>query len=138
MFFASDRIDHMRAMILATDRKERKEHLATLQKFQHAGHARAVPRHGRLPVTIRLLDPPLHEFLPHEERTSRALPSALASRPQEIWQARNDLIEVNPMLGFRGCRLSVVYPEITKHAGARHHRRRPGGATRVSTPTPRS
>jgi pyruvate,orthophosphate dikinase len=114
MFFASDRIDHMRAMILSTDRKERKEHLATLQKFQHADMLELFRVMDGLPVTIRLLDPPLHEFLPHEEEDVLSLAERLGKSPGDIRQARNDLIEVNPMLGFRGCRLSVVYPEITK------------------------
>ncbi|MFK8041377.1 pyruvate, phosphate dikinase [Congregibacter sp.] len=114
MFFASDRIDHMRAMILSTDRKERKRHLAKLQEFQHADMLELYRVMDGLPVTIRLLDPPLHEFLPHDEDDANALAERLGKDPQEIHQARNDLAEVNPMLGFRGCRLSVVYPEITR------------------------
>ncbi|MDA8962287.1 pyruvate, phosphate dikinase [Congregibacter sp.] len=114
MFFASDRIDHMRAMILSTDRKERKRHLAKLQEFQHADMLELYRVMDGLPVTIRLLDPPLHEFLPHDQADAEALAERLGKDPEEIMQARNDLAEVNPMLGFRGCRLSVVYPEITR------------------------
>jgi pyruvate,orthophosphate dikinase len=114
MFFASDRIDHMRAMILARDRKERKKHLATLQEFQHADMLELYRVMDGLPVTIRLLDPPLHEFLPHDQADADALAARLGKDPAEIMEARNDLAEVNPMLGFRGCRLSVVYPEITR------------------------
>lgn len=114
MFFASDRIDHMRAMILSTDRKERKKHLAKLQEFQHADMLELYRVMDGLPVTIRLLDPPLHEFLPHDQADAEALAARLGKDPEEIMQARNDLAEVNPMLGFRGCRLSVVYPEITR------------------------
>jgi pyruvate,orthophosphate dikinase len=114
MFFASDRIDHMRAMILARDRKERKKHLATLQEFQHADMLELYRVMDGLPVTIRLLDPPLHEFLPHDQADADALAARLGKDPKEIMEARNDLAEVNPMLGFRGCRLSVVYPEITR------------------------
>jgi pyruvate,orthophosphate dikinase len=114
MFFASDRIDHMRAMILSTDRKERKRHLAKLQEFQHADILELYRVMDGLPVTIRLLDPPLHEFLPHDQADAEALAERLGKDPKEIIQARNDLAEVNPMLGFRGCRLSVVYPEITR------------------------
>jgi pyruvate,orthophosphate dikinase len=114
MFFASDRIDHMRAMILSRDRKERKKHLATLQEFQHADMLELYRVMDGLPVTIRLLDPPLHEFLPHDEEDAVALAARLGKDPKDVIRARNDLAEVNPMLGFRGCRLSVVYPEITR------------------------
>jgi pyruvate,orthophosphate dikinase len=114
MFFASDRIDHMRAMILSRDRKERKKHLATLQEFQHADMLELYRAMDGLPVTIRLLDPPLHEFLPHDEEDAVALAARLGKDPKDVIRARNDLAEVNPMLGFRGCRLSVVYPEITR------------------------
>jgi pyruvate,orthophosphate dikinase len=66
-----------------------------------------------LPVTIRLLDPPLHEFLPHSDEDIATLAERLGRDADTIRRIRNDLMEVNPMLGFRGCRLSVVYPEIT-------------------------
>lgn len=114
MFFASDRIDHMRAMILSTNKKERKQHLAVLQEFQHADMLELFRVMDGLPVTIRLLDPPLHEFLPHDENDLLSLAERLGKTSEEVRQARNDLLEVNPMLGFRGCRLSVVYPEITR------------------------
>ncbi|MEE4278743.1 MAG: pyruvate, phosphate dikinase [Halieaceae bacterium] len=114
MFFGSERIDHMRAMILATDREERIEHLKVLQEFQQSDMAELFRVMDDRPVTIRLLDPPLHEFLPHEAEDVEALAQRLGREPEQIRQARNDLIEVNPMLGFRGCRLSVVYPEITR------------------------
>ncbi|GAB5412977.1 MAG: pyruvate, phosphate dikinase [Congregibacter sp.] len=114
MFFAADRIDHMRAMILADSKKERKKHLAKLGEFQHADMLELYRVMDGLPVTIRLLDPPLHEFLPHDDEDIDALAQRMGRSPDEIRRARNDLIEVNPMLGFRGCRLSVVYPEITK------------------------
>jgi pyruvate,orthophosphate dikinase len=114
MFFASDRIDHMRAMILSSSDEERQRHLDTLQKFQHDDMAELFRVMEGSPVTIRLLDPPLHEFLPHEAADVEALAQRLERSPEQIWQARNDLIEVNPMLGFRGCRLSVVYPAITR------------------------
>lgn len=114
MFFAGDRIDHMRAMILSADRKERKQHLAKLQEFQHADMLELYRVMDGLPVTIRLLDPPLHEFLPHDQADAEALAQRLGKDPKDIMQARDDLAEVNPMLGFRGCRLSIVYPEITR------------------------
>ncbi|MFK7830703.1 MAG: pyruvate, phosphate dikinase [Congregibacter sp.] len=114
MFFASDRIDHMRAMVMASDKTERETHLATLEKFQHADMLELFRVMDGLPVTIRLLDPPLHEFLPHEEQDIESLAKRLGKSVDEIRSARDDLTEVNPMLGFRGCRLSVVYPEITR------------------------
>ena len=114
MFFAAERINHMRAMILSTTRKERKKHLATLEVFQHEDMFELFRIMDGLPVTIRLLDPPLHEFLPHERGDVEALAKHLGQSAEAIWQARADLAEINPMLGFRGCRLSVVYPEITK------------------------
>lgn len=114
MFFAADRIDHMRAMILADSKKERKKHLAKLGEFQHADMLELYRVMDGLPVTIRLLDPPLHEFLPHDDDDIEALATRMQRSPEDIRRARNDLMEVNPMLGFRGCRLSVVYPEITK------------------------
>jgi len=114
MFFASDRIDHMRAMILSADREERERHLAVLEEFQQSDMEQLFREMEGYPVTIRLLDPPLHEFLPHEDDDIHALADRLGRSPEAIREARNDLIEVNPMLGFRGCRLSVVYPEITQ------------------------
>lgn len=114
MFFGSDRIDAMRAMILAPDKSEREKHLTTLQTFQHADMLELFRVMDGLPVTIRLLDPPLHEFLPHGDEEIAALAERLGKAKADILQARDDLTEVNPMLGFRGCRLSVVYPEITE------------------------
>jgi len=114
MFFEADRIDLMRGMILAGTKKERKKYLAELQKFQHADMLELFKEMDGLPVTIRLLDPPLHEFLPHSEEDMQALAERIDKPLAEIREATESLAEVNPMLGFRGCRLSVVYPEITK------------------------
>jgi pyruvate,orthophosphate dikinase len=114
MFFGSDRIDHMRAMILAASKAERAEQLAKLQTFQQADMLELFRVMDGLPVTIRLLDPPLHEFLPHDEEDLQSLAKRLDKDPEDIRRGRDDLREVNPMLGFRGCRLSVVYPEITE------------------------
>lgn len=114
MFFASDRIDHMRAMILATDKAERQRHLDTLQSFQQEDMLGLFRVMDGLPVTIRLLDPPLHEFLPHSDAEIDELAGRIGKTTQEVRLARNGLLEVNPMLGFRGCRLSVVHPEITE------------------------
>jgi pyruvate,orthophosphate dikinase len=114
MFFEADRIDLMRGMILASNKKERKKYLAELQKFQHADMLELFKVMDGLPVTIRLLDPPLHEFLPHTEEDMLALSMRIDKPMAEIREATESLAEVNPMLGFRGCRLSVVYPEVTK------------------------
>ncbi|MEM1143441.1 MAG: pyruvate, phosphate dikinase [Pseudomonadota bacterium] len=114
MFFESERIDLMRAMILASDKRERKQVLAKLGEFQQADMLELYRAMDGLPVTIRLLDPPLHEFLPHSREDVAALAERLNRPADELHRAIEDLQEVNPMLGFRGCRLSVVYPEITK------------------------
>ncbi len=114
MFFEADRIDVMRAMILAKDKKERKKHLSRLEEFQLADMLDLFRVMDGLPVTIRLLDPPLHEFLPHDTAEVEALAERIGKPVAEVLAARDDLVEVNPMLGFRGCRLSVVYPEITR------------------------
>ena len=114
MFFGSERIDLMRAMILAPDKKARKGYLKKLQVFQQADMVALFKAMDGLPVTVRLLDPPLHEFLPHGEEETRALAERLGLPAEQVQQAASELSEVNPMLGFRGCRLSVVYPEITR------------------------
>ncbi|MEM7691937.1 MAG: putative PEP-binding protein, partial [Pseudomonadota bacterium] len=114
MFFESERIDLMRAMILAADKRERKQALSKLGEFQQADILELFREMDGLPVTIRLLDPPLHEFLPHTSGDIAALAERIAKPVDEIKRAIEDLQEVNPMLGFRGCRLSVVFPEVTK------------------------
>jgi len=113
MFFDSERIDLMRAMILSDTKKERKKYLKQLLAFQHADMLALFKVMDGLPVTVRLLDPPLHEFLPHTEEDISALAQRLDKPAQAIRDSAEHLSEVNPMLGFRGCRLSVVYPEIT-------------------------
>jgi pyruvate,orthophosphate dikinase len=112
MFF--DHIDAMREMILADAADDRKKALAKLLPFQRedfAGLFRAMK--GR-PVTIRTLDPPLHEFLPHEEKAQADLAKKLGVPAAKIAKRVKELHELNPMLGFRGCRLGIVYPEITE------------------------
>ncbi len=112
MFF--DHIDAMREMILADTPEDRKKALAKLLPYQRedfAGLFRAMQ--GR-PVTIRTLDPPLHEFLPHGEEAQTDLAKKLGVPADKIARRVKELHEMNPMLGFRGCRLGIVYPEITE------------------------
>lgn len=114
MFFEAERLAAMRAMILSETKEERKVHLAKLLKFQHQDMLDIFKAMDGLPVTIRLLDPPLHEFLPHTEDEMKALAKSIGKPLEKIREITASLSEVNPMLGFRGCRLSVVYPEITE------------------------
>jgi pyruvate,orthophosphate dikinase len=114
MFFDAARIDVMRAMILSETVEERRTHLDKLYEFQHADMYQLYAAMDGLPVTIRLLDPPLHEFLPHDTAGVKQLAQATGKTEAEIEALASSLQEVNPMLGFRGCRLSVVYPEITE------------------------
>ncbi|NHN36305.1 pyruvate, phosphate dikinase [Pseudomaricurvus alcaniphilus] len=114
MFFEAERIDVMRAMILSESRAEREQYLQQLLKFQHADMLDLFQVMDGLPVTIRLLDPPLHEFLPHTLEDMELLAANIGKPVEKIREITEHLSEVNPMLGFRGCRLSVVYPEITE------------------------
>lgn len=114
MFFDSERIDLMRGMILAESVEQRQPFLDRLQTFQKEDMLALFKVMDGLPVTIRLLDPPLHEFLPHGEEEIAALATRLNTEAADIHTRIEALDEVNPMLGFRGCRLSVVYPEITE------------------------
>jgi pyruvate,orthophosphate dikinase len=114
MFFGDGKIGPMRAMILADTVEARRAALATLlplQREDFAGIFRAMA--GR-PVTIRTLDPPLHEFLPHETAEQQELADALGIPLAKVQERIASLHEFNPMLGFRGCRLGIVYPEITE------------------------
>ncbi len=114
MFFDSGRIDVMRAMILAETTEERQEFLDQLLVFQHEDMLALFKVMDGLPVTVRLLDPPLHEFLPQSEEDIDELAQRIGKPADRIREITERLQEVNPMLGFRGCRLSVVYPEITE------------------------
>jgi pyruvate, orthophosphate dikinase len=114
MFFEAKRIEKMRAMILSETKEERQQYLDALLEFQRADMLELFRAMDGLPVTIRLLDPPLHEFLPHEEEDMAALAQAVGKPVEKIREITEGLSEVNPMLGFRGCRLSIVYPEITE------------------------
>jgi len=114
MFFEGDRIKAMREMILADDLKGRKKALAKLLKMQRKdfyGILKAMQGFG---VTIRLLDPPLHEFVPHEAKNQQEMAKDMGISLKEIKAKVEALHEFNPMLGHRGCRLGITYPEITE------------------------
>lgn len=112
MFFESDRIIHMRAMILAQSEEDRRAALKKLLPFQRKDFEGIFKAMDGLPVTIRLLDPPLHEFLPNDPNSQKELAEELGVKASEIKKRASALHESNPMLGHRGCRLSVTYPEI--------------------------
>jgi pyruvate,orthophosphate dikinase len=114
MFFEEDRILAMREMICADDEKGRRAALAKILPMQRADFEQLFEIMAGLPVTIRLLDPPLHEFLPHEEREATAVAAALKVPLEKLQRRVSELHEFNPMLGFRGCRLAIRYPEITE------------------------
>jgi pyruvate,orthophosphate dikinase len=122
MFFAEDRIDFMRAMILATTEKDRRAALKKLLPMQRADFAGLFKAMDGLPVVIRTLDPPLHEFLPSREELMVEIGVLEATKPKtpKLKELRtllarvNQLHELNPMLGHRGCRLGITYPEITE------------------------
>ena len=114
MFFEGDRITFMRQMILANDRKERRDALRKLLPFQRKDFTGLFKAMDGQPVTVRLLDPPLHEFLPHDESSKRELAKALGVTIGAISKRVHELHEANPMLGHRGCRLGISYPEVTE------------------------
>ncbi len=114
MFFDADRILAVREMICADDEAGRRRALAKILPMQRADFEEMFEIMAGLPVTIRLLDPPLHEFLPHEEKEAAAVARELGVPPEKLRARVTELHEVNPMLGFRGCRLAVRYPEITE------------------------
>ncbi len=112
MFFESSRITNVRQMILATDEKGRREALAKLLPEQRKDFTEILEVMAGLPVTIRLLDPPLHEFLPTEEADFADVATAAGVSVDVLKRRAAELHEFNPMLGHRGCRLGVTYPEI--------------------------
>jgi len=114
MFFDAERIIHMREMILAKDEGKRREALAKLLPYQRKDFADLFTIMEGLPVTIRLLDPPLHEFLPHTEEDMAEVAQAAGIDVETVKKRSVELHEANPMLGHRGCRLAVTYPEITE------------------------
>ena len=114
MFFGGKRIISMRKMILASNTKDRENALSELLPMQREDFAGIFEALNGLPVTIRLLDPPLHEFLPNDHTSRHEMALTMGISLEEIAQKINSLHEFNPMLGFRGCRLAIVYPEILK------------------------
>ncbi len=114
MFFEGDRIKAMREMILASNLEQRKKALAKLLPYQKSDFKGLLKEMAGLPVTIRLLDPPLHEFLPKEKKDIDDLAKEMKVPAQRIIEISEHLHEVNPMLGHRGCRLGITYPEITE------------------------
>ena len=114
MFFEGDRIDAMREMILVTDVEARKKALSKLLPFQRADFTGIFTALKGFPATIRLLDPPLHEFLPHDHTAQNQLADKIGFSTEYISQRVRELHEFNPMLGHRGCRLGIAYPEITE------------------------
>jgi pyruvate,orthophosphate dikinase len=114
MFFEGDRIHAMREMIVARDEGGRRRALQNLLPLQRADFEGIFEAMTGCPVTIRLLDPPLHEFLPHGGEESKLLARQLGMTRTELSQIVESLREANPMLGHRGCRLGITYPEITE------------------------
>ncbi|MBX9710514.1 MAG: pyruvate, phosphate dikinase [Xanthobacteraceae bacterium] len=114
MFFEETRIRTVREMILADDEPSRRAALAKLLPMQRADFVELFEIMKGLPVTIRLLDPPLHEFLPHTEAEIADVAQVLNTDPRKVADRVRELAEFNPMLGFRGCRLAIAYPEIAE------------------------
>ncbi len=114
MFFGGDRIMSVRKMILSDNLEDRKKALNELLPLQREDFYGIFKVMKGLPTTIRTLDPPLHEFLPHSEKEQRELAKALNISFEKVVEKIDSLSEFNPMLGFRGCRLGILYPEITE------------------------
>ena len=114
MFFEGDRIKAVREMILADDEAGRRKALAKLLPIQRGDFEGLFEAMNGLPVTVRLLDPPLHEFVPHFEKEQKELAADLNVPYETIKNKVESLAEANPMLGHRGCRLGITYPEITE------------------------
>ena len=142
MFFEGDRIVTVREMILAEDEAGRRAALAKLLPIQRADFAELFEIMAGLPVTIRLLDPPLHEFLPRTREEIAAVAKAMGVSPEKLTQRAAELQEYNPMLGFRGCRLAIAFPEIAEmqaraiFEGAIAAKRKTGVAVRPEIMTP--
>src|SRR5262249_52986132 len=112
MFFEPDRIDAVREMILADNLEERKKALAKILPMQKGDFKEIFREMKGLPVTIRLLAPPLHEFLPHTDAEIQDLAKKVGVSPEKLRVKAESLHEFNPMLGHRGCRLGITFPEI--------------------------
>jgi pyruvate,orthophosphate dikinase len=114
MFFDGERILAVREMILADDEKGRRAALAKLLPVQRADFVALFEIMKGLPVTIRLLDPPLHEFLPHTDEEIAEVAASMGTSIEKLKHRAQELAEFNPMLGFRGCRIAIAYPEIAE------------------------
>jgi pyruvate, orthophosphate dikinase len=114
MFFEETRIRTVREMILSEDEQSRRAALAKLLPMQRADFVELFEIMKGLPVTIRLLDPPLHEFLPHTHAEIEEVARAMNTDPRRLADRARELSEFNPMLGFRGCRIAIAYPEIAE------------------------
>jgi pyruvate,orthophosphate dikinase len=114
MFFADDRLPIVQEMILADSVQERQDALDKLLPFQKADFKSLFEVMDGLPVTIRTLDPPLHEFLPHDDDNQQVMADEMGITLEEVKAKVESLHEFNPMLGHRGCRLGITYPEITE------------------------
>jgi pyruvate,orthophosphate dikinase len=114
MFFGEGKIGPMREMILADTVEERKVALAKLLPLQRTDFEGIFEAMNGLPVTIRTIDPPLHEFVPHDEAAQRQLAAEMGISYEKVHKRVEGLHEFNPMLGLRGCRLGIIYPEITE------------------------
>lgn len=114
MFFAEDRLPFMQEMIIAENEEERQKALDKLLPFQKEDFKGLFREMRGLPVTIRTLDPPLHEFLPKNLKEAEELSKKIGVPVEKIWEKSQQLHEFNPMLGHRGCRLGITYPEITR------------------------
>ena len=142
MFFEGERIVTVREMILAEDEAGRRAALAKLLPMQRADFIELFEIMSGLPVTIRMLDPPLHEFLPRTQEEIAAVAEAMRVSPEKLTQRAAELHEYNPMLGFRGCRLAIAFPEIAEmqaraiFEGAVAARRKTGAAVRPEIMTP--
>lgn len=114
MFFEERRIRTVREMILAEDEQTRRSALSKLLPMQRADFVELFEIMKGLPVTVRLLDPPLHEFLPHTQAEIEEVARAMNTDPKRLADRARELAEFNPMLGFRGCRIAIAYPEIAE------------------------
>ncbi len=114
MFFGDEKISPMREMILADTVEQRKKALAKLLPLQRKDFEGIFRAMDGMPVTIRTIDPPLHEFLPHDKETQKELAHQMGISAEKVQRRVQDLHEFNPMLGFRGCRLGIIFPEITE------------------------